>query len=322
MNGGTPPLRPEPGLFPYLLAMIRTRRSPLILLLAGALLPALSGCRSVQPPTAVLPAAAAPPLVSCGDGISGHELLKAPLVIVGALHGTAEIPAALGHLACQAAVSRQGEPILVGLEIPSSTQEAIDAFLESAGDAAAMEGLLAAEHWQREYQDGRSSKAMLDLLERIRRDRKSGLPIEVLAVDPGFYDEPNRRDSGMATNLIGRIEATHPAQTLVLVGNVHSRTRKGYPWNDKADYTPLGAHLRARYSDLIALDVANSGGTAWICLSDKAAECGVRPQGSLKVDGPVPRIVLDPTAAPRPGHDGAFFIGTVTASPPAVPHRR
>ncbi len=248
--------------------------------------------------------------------------MTAPLVVIGELHGTAEIPAAIGHLACQAAVSRRKEPILVGLEIPSSTQEAIDTFLESNGDASAVEGLLAPEHWQREYQDGRSSKAMLDLLERIRRDRKSGLPIEVLAIDPGFYDEPNRRDSGMASNLITRIEATHPAQTLVLVGNVHSRTRKGYPWNDTADYTPLGAHLRARYSDLIALDVATSGGTAWICMSDKAAECGAKPQGNSKAAGPVPRIVLDPTAAPRPGHDGAFFIGTIRASPPAVARRR
>ncbi len=298
--------------------MNRILHSTVFLLLAGGLLSAFSGCGSAQPPTA----AAATPLHSCGEPIDGEKLLTAPLVVIGEVHGIAEIPAAIGHLACEAAVSRQKEPILVGLEIPSTAQEAIDAFLESNGDASAVESLLAPEHWQREYQDGRSSQAMLDLLERIRRDRKSGLPIEVLAMDPGLYDEPNLRDSGMASNLIGRIEALHPAQTLVLVGNVHSRTRKGYPWNDKADYTPLGTHLRARYSDMIALDVAPSGGTAWICMSDKASECGTKPQGSSKVTGPAPRIVLDPTAAPRPGHDGAFFIGTITASPPAVARPR
>lgn len=285
---------------------LRLHPSRAVLLLFGL----LSGCRSTSLPPAPIP---------CGDDIAGQALLASSLVLVGELHGTAEIPAALGHLACQAAVGRPGETILVGLEIPSSTQPAVDAFLASDGGAQAVEALLAHEHWQREYQDGRSSAAMLDLLEGIRGYRKAGLKIEVRAIDPGRYDSPNDRDAGMASTLSESIESIHPAQTLVLVGNVHSRSLKGYPWNAEADFMPLGAHLRTRYAGLIALDIAVSGGSAWICTSAAASECGPHPQGSRDTPGPLPRIELDPAAAPGTGYDGVLSIGPVTASPPAVP---
>jgi hypothetical protein len=81
--------------------------------------------------------------------------------------------------------------------------------------------------------------------------------------------------------------------------------------------------MRTRYPDLIALDVAVSGGSAWVCLSAVAAECGARPQrardvrDAREIPGPFPRIEL-PAAAPRTGYDGVLFIGPVTASPPAV----
>jgi len=268
----------------------------------------LAGCRSGN--------LLAPP-VSCGAEIAGQEQLTAPLVLVGELHGTSEIPAAFGRLVCRAAAERPGETVLAGLEVLSSSQAAIDAFLASDGGAAAARALLAQEFWKREYQDGRSSKAMFSLLDEIRRLRKAGLRIEVLALDTEHYDSPGDRDATMAASLVEAIEKVRPAQTLVLVGNVHSRTLNGYPWDAKAAYVPLGALLRARYDDLVALDAKNSGGSAWICTSAAAQDCGAREQGAREMSGPFPRIAMDPAAAPRTGHDGALFIGPVTASPPA-----
>ncbi len=272
----------------------------------------LPGCRSAQPS---LPPSL--PQVSCGGEIAGEEQLTAPLVLVGEIHGTSEIPATFGNLVCQAAAERPGETVLVGLEVLASTQPAIDAFLASDGGAPAAQALLAQEFWQREYQDGRSSKAMFSLLEEVRRLRKAGLKIVVRALDPERYDSPSGRDAAMAASLVDAIEALRPAQTLVLVGNVHSRTLNGYPWDAKAAYVPLGALLRARYGDLITLDTSNSGGSAWICTSAEAKDCGAKDQRAREMTGTVPRIVMDPEAAPRTGHSGALFIGPVTASPPA-----
>ena len=274
----------------------------------------LPGCRSGNPPTAAQPSL---PPVSCGGEIAGAEQLTAPLVLVGEIHGTSEIPATFGRLICQAAAGRRGETVLAGLEVLSSAQSAIDVFLASDGSASAAQALLAQEFWQREYQDGRSSKAMFSLLDEIRRLRMAGLKVEVRALDPVRFDSPSGRDAAMAAALVDAIETLRPAQTLVLVGNVHSRTLNGYPWDANAAYVPLGALLRARYGDLIALDIKNSGGSAWICMSADAKECGARDQRASETPGTVPRIAMDPDATPRTGHDGMLFIGPVTASPPA-----
>jgi hypothetical protein len=254
---------------------------------------------------------------SCGPEIAGDQQLAAPLVLVGDFHGTREIPAAFGHLVCHAAAARSGVPILVGLEILSSAQAAIDTFLAGEGGAAATRSLLAQEFWQREYQDGRSSRAMLDLLDELRRQRKAGLNLVVRALDPPHFDSSSGRDAAMAASLVEAIAAVRPAKTFVLVGNVHTRTLHGYPWDPKADYVPLGALLRERYGDLIALDVKALGGSAWTCTSAAAADCGVHALTHREPTGPTPRIVLDPASAATTGYSGVLFVGELTASTPA-----
>ena len=275
----------------------------------------LVGCRpGNQPPVAPLFSGT----LSCGDAIAGEEQLTARLVLIGEIHGTREIPAAFGHLVCQAAAERRGKTILVGLEILSSAQSAIDAFLASEGDAAATHALLAQKFWQRDYQDGRSSTAMFHLLEELRRQRKAGRKIVVRALDPERYDDsPSARDAEMAASLVDAITAVRPARTLVLVGNVHSRILHGYPWDAKAAYVPLGALLQTKYEDLIALDVTALGGSAWTCTSAAATDCGTHALRTRETTGPIPRIVQDPAAVPKTGHNGALLIGPVTASAPA-----
>lgn len=272
------------------------------------------GCASSPSPQAE-PSPTAP--VACNGEITGREHLTAPLVIMGEIHGTREIPAAFGDLVCHAAASRRGRTILVGLEMPSGEQAAFDAFLSSGGDAAAVRALLAQEFWQRDYQDGRSSQAMLDLLEELRRQRKAGLNVVVRALDPPSFASPGDRDAKMATALAEAIAAVRPAQTLVLIGNVHSRTLSGYPWDPKAEYLPFGALLRANNENLIALDINTLGGSAWICTSNEAAECGAQALTTREPTGPTPRIALDSTAVPQTGYSGKLYMGQVTASSPA-----
>lgn len=292
--------------------MIRIERAARFLALAGLASFLWVGCgpglapRAAHSPTAPL---------SCGGEIAGEEQLTAPFVLVGEIHGTREIPAVFGDLVCHAAARGRGRTILVGLEIPSSEQAAVDAFLAGEGDAPAT--LLAQEFWRREYQDGRSSQAMLDLLAELRRQRKAGLKVVVRGLDPERYDSASGRDAAMAASLTEAIAVVRPAQAFVLTGNVHTRTLNGYPWDANAAYVPLGALLRERYGELIALDVVTSGGSAWTCTSSAAADCGARDLRNRETTGPAPRISLDPASTPRDGYSGALFAGAVTASSPA-----
>lgn len=279
----------------------------------GLALAGLAGCAS----RADTRASTAPD--GCGPAIPGQEALDAPVVLLGESHGTAEIPAAFGRLACHAAAERRPQPIVVGLEIWTSAQAAIDTFLAGPGGPAARGTLLEQDFWQRDYQDGRSSAAMADLLEALRRHRASGLNLVVRAIDPPKFDSPGDRDARMAAAVMDAVTSQRPAQTLVLVGDVHSRVLPGYPWNPADAYLSVGAHLRKKYADTVGLRTLSGGGSAWQCLSNEAKDCGVRRLGTREITGEVPRLALDPGALETTGWSGILFLRALTASPPARP---
>ncbi|HET6373873.1 MAG TPA: hypothetical protein VFG76_11225 [Candidatus Polarisedimenticolia bacterium] len=281
------------------------------------LLHALIGCRA-EPVTHASPAggSAASRPSACDAAIPGQTDLDKSLILVGEIHGTSEIPAAFGELVCQSASRHADAPTLVVLEIPSIAQEAMTAYHESDGGAEVRRSLLEQEFWRREYQDGRSSKAMLDLLGELRRLRASGLRIVVRGMDPPRFDTENDRDAAMAAVVEEAIRTVRPAQTLVLAGNVHTRALKGYPWNGAADFSSMATRLREGH-DLIALDVKASGGAAWICTSAAAAECGSHDVRSRDIPGDLPRISMSLGDLETTGYSGTLYIGKITASPPA-----
>jgi hypothetical protein len=255
----------------------------------------------------------------CGPPVPGQEGLSAAVVVLGETHGTVEIPALFGRLVCHAATRRRPEPIVVGLEIWTSAQTAIDSFLDGAGGEAARRSLLEPEFWRRDFQDGRSSAAMVDLLEALRRQRAAGLKLVVRALDPPQFDSPGDRDAHMAAAVIEAIQAHRPAQTLLLVGDVHSRVLPGYPWEPSAAYLSVGTRLRERYADTVGLRPTSAGGSSWMCLSKDGGkpECGVHPIRAREIVGEVPRIALEPGALETTGWSGTLLLGTLTASPPA-----
>jgi hypothetical protein len=125
----------------------------------------LSGCASTAHQAGQASAPVAP---DCGPPDKGAtELLKpGALVLLGEIHGTAEVPLFVGRLACQA--TAKGLRVRVGLEIPQEEQARIDAFLSATDADAAKQSLLQGPFWTRDMQDGRSSEAMLALLTRLR----------------------------------------------------------------------------------------------------------------------------------------------------------
>ena len=113
--------------------------------------------------------------------------------------------------------------------------------------------------------------------------------------------------------LLACLYCTIPQQ---LVGNYHNRLAPSAPWD--AHYEPMGLLLSRLRPDLplTALDVASTGGTAWICLSASPDSCYARPTKATtetKERGVSLHATVD-----KNGYSGVYWIGPMTASPPAV----
>jgi hypothetical protein len=262
----------------------------------------LAGCATPAP------RAAAPPPIDCGPPIAGLDdlLARSRFLVFGEIHGTAEVPAFFARAVCRAGAG--GEAITVGVEIPSDEQGRIDGFV---GGAADRDALLAAPFWQRDYQDGRSSRAMLALLTRVRELRAAGLAVRVIAFDPAPMRADVPRDTAMAEALLAARAAAPRDRFLVLTGSLHARTDVGAPWDPGIVF--MGHVIARGEPGLLTLDNAYTGGTAWVCISAAASECGAQPLGG-RGDGAASGIRLDPALG---SWHGQFAVGAVSASPPA-----
>ncbi|WP_257463198.1 TraB/GumN family protein [Archangium lipolyticum] len=279
------------------------------LLVAAAL---LGGCKTAEP--AIQSPNTSPATASkadCGPAIPGMEAVLKPaaFIVLGEMHGTQEAPLFATRLACHAAAA--GQPVRVGLELPVGDQPRIDAFL--ASEDGAIEPLTAGGLWTDAMQDGRSSKAMLQALVRLRELKRAGLPLEVRAFDAGGKD----RDASMAEKLLEE-RAQAPQDTfIVLTGNLHARRDKGAPWDPNLRF--MSNHLLDAEPRLVTLDMAYLGGTMWACTGMTVDTCKVHPLKRARYEehAAMPRIVIQKGITAE-GYDGVYAIGTATASPPAV----
>jgi hypothetical protein len=269
----------------------------------------LSAC--VAPPPEPAPLTPVPTVDEttdeCGTVITGVDALLAPgkTLIIGELHGTRELPAAVGTLACMA--SRHG-PVVVGVEL--SAHPTFDAFLASDGGEAARTALLSAPAWREPMQDGRTSEAMVLLVERVRQLRQQGRDVELLAFDAS-ETRSQTRDRAMADLVLARRAVRPDAAFVLLMGNLHARKVAGSPWKPSDGYGWLASLIAEQ---VVSLDASYPAGTAWLCTDLDAASCAVntvqptsRPTRSLAVRLEAGRA-----------YDGLLDVATVTASPPAV----
>ena len=241
-------------------------------------------------------------------GIEG--VLRPGLVLVlGELHGTNESPAFARDVACHGVAA--GLQVIVGVEILTGERERIDTFLDSEGTPADRKAVLAGAQWQGGYQDGRTSYAMLELLEGLRRLHAETSKIRVVPFDTGNAGGGQARDRGMGRTMAKAVEGAPEAVAIVLTGNMHSRHTRGRARN--ADYEPMAWVMKQSIGDreLLSLDVAHGGGSAWIC----TPECGITDLGGHRGD---PRWTIDIDDETRTaGHHGLYHVGSITASPPA-----
>ena len=257
------------------------------------------------------------PAPACTEFAAIPKELREPgsLLLFGEIHGTQELPSFFGEAVCTAATS--GLPVEVGLELPETEQARFDSFLASPGGSSDVEALIAAPFWSRDFQDGRSSQAMVALLERLRRLRAPGLPIHVFPfdIDPG--EDAADRDGKMASNLAAHARAHSEALTMVLVGEVHAWKTKGSPWDP--GFLPMGWHLTEARLHVRSLGRSTPAGLAWVCSGGLPSDCGPGETRATQAlpSGRTAGIELLPQPSPR-GYDGLYGTPSLTTSPPAL----
>ena len=242
------------------------------------------------------------------DGLA-ERIAPGRIFLLGELHGTEQSPAFAASVAC--VVAERGDDLVVGLELVSDAQKMVDRYLDSPGEPADRAALLRHDIWTRDYQDGRNSLAMVELIERVRRLTHGGHAASIL-----FFDGAGARGQGREAAMAGAIAASankHPeAVHVILTGNRHSRTATGNRYDP--NYEPMGYLLGQRVPGdrIVALDVAHEGGSAWVC----APECGVVSLAE-RHGGDRWSIEIDDATRPS-GHLGWYRVGTLSASAPAV----
>jgi hypothetical protein len=251
--------------------------------------------------------------LECGMPIIGlaGRAAKGQVMLLGELHGTREVPRFVALGTCQ--VASRGTPVTVGLEMPVENQERVRRFIASAGTEHDRALLMESPFWRSPYPDGRSSEAVAQLLEQLRWLRAQGLDVEVFVFDhPELQGEA--REAAMARSVLSQVEAGPERFFLISTGNIHPRTRPGVPWD--LGYRPMGYMLARSLPSLVSLDVAFDSGTAWICSVGDSLECGERTtKGQDNGNRYFVSLFEQPSES---GYHGVFYVGAVSASPPAV----
>ena len=218
------------------------------------------------------------------------------------MHGSLEKPALISALACSLSRWRK---VAVGLEIPSAEQPRIDAYLASRGTTRDEVALIAGEFWQRGW-DGRSSTAMLRLIEDVRRLKHRGAPVDVFAFD----DQPGtdlQRDVAIAGAIRRFHEAHRDTQVVALMGNIHAAQA---PMVIAGQTIVPSGHLLADLRP-VSIVVAYPQGTIWACMPD----CGVHAVNAAKSFSTTPGFREGASSA---GYSHTYSLATITAAPPAA----
>jgi hypothetical protein len=237
----------------------------------------------------------------CGNvGKIPDQIHAARVLLFGEVHGTAESPFVVGQILCRL-VERE-EAIALALELPVEMDQALATYLKSEGAGQDVDRLLGHAFWARPLQDGRSSVAILGLIERARMLAASGKRLTLHAVGAA--------GSVALARDIRAVMAKHPGAKLVaLTGNAHARKAAGT--SGALSFDPMGYLLRDLAPCAVSLEFDT--GSAWVCVG---SDCGPRPMGGRfgRSDGAygfhgAPSLIA--------GYDASFQLGAVTASPPA-----
>lgn len=236
------------------------------------------------------------------------------VVLVGETHGNDQAPAFIGRMVC--GLLKQNRPVILALERDEAEQAATERFLASAGTPADVHTLLEQAEWNSTMQDGRSSQAMLKLLDQVRMWRRAGQPVRLLmmrkqqrfdvpagSASAATMDLKSRQaklDSDMADSVTAALE-DHPKHiAVVLAGTFHTAVGSKMH-QDMIGAPSMGEVLSARMP-VHVIGLSGGAGESWVCFQQN--RCG--PQSLHAGDWNLPdartdtRIQLGPITASRP----------------------
>lgn len=256
----------------------------------------------------------------CVRPVKGLGALLRPglMLLVGEQLGSHETPAVVGDMVCE--VAGLGLPVTLGVALAKGEQGRLEAYLASPGAPADQDELLRGDFWRKATQDGRGSRAMMDLVDRVRSLRAAGLPVSLVAYGVETASG-SQRDMAMADGVLEHRRKRREDVFIVLGGNVHMRTVRGVAWD--AGFTPMAWHLRAQDKALVALDLSYAQGSRWGCELDRAGQlrCGIvgaTPTGRVAAQPgmqPYVQLFSKPTDE---GFHGLLYVGALLPSMPAA----
>lgn len=235
---------------------------------------------------------------------------KAQVVFLGELHGTNEGPAFVGSLACGLVGS--GTKVIVALEMPVDEQNFLDGPQEAVIDIAKRSFWAGAKIEGKWMHDGRSSQAVFDLINRIKDMRAGGKSVQIAAIDVGTPrgDAQLTRNETMALNIKNTVLKHPDAKIIVFLGRMHARKASRQLEKSVASY--LEPSIR------ISLTMAYENGSAWNCKSgSQGFSCDANSVSSV-LPSTLPAKDQPFVIAPSIEFDGYFYVGPISASPPAV----
>lgn len=257
-------------------------------------------------------------------------------VVFGELHGTREAPALISRIVCAEAML--GRSVLLAVE-HSSWQNA--AWQEAwALPHAAFREALPGLGW-REREDGVASEAMLALVTGAHDLKDKGAAIDIVAFNGARDDAQRERfahlpaqgphEAAQAENIAAAAARKNYDRVIVLVGNLHAEIASVNIGG--ADFDPMAVRLRG-YGTVLSLGMRHAGGQSWSCqlrpstklapgqeVTNDMITCAASRAGAEGRSEQPPHIQVGRFADPqfRRRFDGTFWLGPITASPPAFP---
>lgn len=218
------------------------------------------------------------------------------IIIFGEIHGTNEAPRFVAELVCNIARSA---PVTVGIEHPPSEQSTLDDFMKAKTQKEKNEVISSSPFWNRDFQDGKTSSAMLQMLERIKQLKHTGAKIYIRAIGgegPGQTDEIFRN--------IMSSEQESGTKIVALVGNGHARKiHMQAEASDRSKTSPI---------DLKVIEIEYSSGSAWTC----APTCQIQRFGQDNLGEKEISLKVRASPAHAAGHPDWIYLGRSHASPP------
>lgn len=263
------------------------------------------------------------------DALLSKEEEPAKYVVFGEVHGTQEVPAAVGQYVCAAGSVKS--PLLLAVEFPNVFNAQLQtAWASSDNFKKILLGALPSAYPL--GVDGAISEAVIEMLSYVRDLRKLGIDIDVVGFAGPKGSEQTEKfqalpmqeqfEAFQAENIREGASKRAYGQVVVLVGNLHARKNVSVG----PSYETMAMKL-APPKQVISLDVRYSGGTAYNCqlprnqtpsagpIDLSAMVCGPKSIGTRATATTIPQIKLEFSEG---AFDGYFHVGTVSASTPPV----